>query len=254
MRLAITRGVPRSLVDCELTHLQRDSIDVRLAVHQHDTYEATLLDMGLVVERQPTLDALPDSVFVEDTALVLDDIAVITRMGVRSRRPESPHTTLILANYRRLAFINAPGTLEGGDIVVLGKRIFVGLSTRTNQQGVDQLRTILKPFGYTVDALAVHGALHLKSAVTAVAPDTVLANPEWVDASSMGAARLLTVPASEPWGANVLASNGELLVSATFPETRALLERQGFHTYSVNVSELHKAECGVTCMSLLFTA
>ena len=254
MRMAVTRGVPRSLVDCELTHFQREPINVKLAGHQHDTYEATLLDMGFVVERQPPLDDLPDSVFVEDTALVLDDIAVITRMGVSSRRAESPHTTRILANYRRLAFINAPGTLEGGDIVVLGKRVFVGLSTRTNQQGVDQLRTILKPFGYTVDALAVHGALHLKSAVTAIAPDTVLANPEWVDGNALGAERLLTVPASEPWGANVLAGNGELLVSANYPETRDLLESAGFRTYTVNVSELHKAESGVTCMSLLFNA
>src|SRR5688572_29947662 len=104
MRMAVTRGVPRSLVDCELTHLQRQAIDVRVAGYQHDTYEATLLDMGFVVERQPPLDDLPDSVFVEDTALVLDEIAVITRMGVSSRRPESPHTTRILANYRRLAF------------------------------------------------------------------------------------------------------------------------------------------------------
>jgi dimethylargininase len=253
MRMALTRAVPRSLVDCELTHLQRQPIDVRTAVRQHDSYEATLLDMGLVVERQPALDDLPDSVFVEDTALVLDEIAVITRMGVTSRRPESPHTTRILANYRRLAFINAPGTLEGGDIVVIGKRIFVGISTRTNQQGIDQLRTLLKPFGYTVESVAVRGALHLKSACTAVAPDTVIANPDWVEPAAFGVERVLTVPAAEPWGANVLASAGELLVSANFPATRDLLESAGFHTYSVNVSELHKAECGVTCMSILFT-
>ena len=251
-RIAITRAVSANLAKCELTHFERQPIDVKLAQRQHEAYEAALLDLGFVVESQPALDDLPDSVFVEDTALVLDEIAVITRMGVRSRQSETPHTMRVLAGYRRLAFINAPGTLEGGDIVRIGKRIFVGLSSRTNKEGVSQLQAVLAPYGYTVTSIAVKGALHLKSVCSALGPETIIVNPDLVDATEFHAARVLHVPAAEPMGANVLDAGQALLVSSSFPRTKELLESSGFATHPVNVSELHKAESGVTCMSLLF--
>ncbi len=254
MKIAITRAVPKSLASCELTHFQRQPIDVTIAQRQHAAYEAALGGLGFVVESQPALDNLPDSVFVEDTALVLDEIAVITRMGVRSRQLESAHTTRLLANYRRLAFIDAPGTLEGGDIVCLGKRIFVGLSTRTNKEGIEQLKELLAPFGYKVSGVEVNGALHLKSACSALDDDRVVVNPEWVNESLFGASRIMHVPHNEPWGANILATDDGLIVSASFPKTRDQLEDAGYRTSAVDVSELHKAESGVTCMSLLFRA
>ncbi len=252
-KTAITRQVSRHLDQCALTFLTREPIAVGLAAKQHAGYEAVLRELGVMVEHQRELVTYPDSVFVEDTALVLDEVAVITRPGEPSRRGETDHIAPILARYRPLADIDAPGTLEGGDIVRLGKRLFVGLSSRSNAAGAEQLRAIVKPFGYTVDTVHLEDALHLKSAVSVLNSDTILANPAWVETSKFGARRVLTVAQDEPLGGNVLAIDEMLIVSDAYPRTRELLERSGFATRAVQVTELHKAEAGVTCMSLVFT-
>src|SRR5688500_5562758 len=246
-RIAITRQVSTSLEQCALTFLEREPIDVRLAARQHAGYEAALRESGVTVEHQNELPRYPDAVFVEDTALVLDEIAVITRPGEPTRRGETEHIAPILARYRPLATIESPATLEGGDIVRLGKRLFVGLSSRSNQAGANQLRAIVEPFGYTVDTVQLEGALHLKSAVSALDRVTILANPNWVDTNKFGAGRVLAIPPEEPLAANVLAINGTVIVSDAYPRTRELLEHAGFVTRAVTVTELHKAEAGVTC-------
>ncbi|MGH7463381.1 MAG: dimethylarginine dimethylaminohydrolase family protein [Longimicrobiales bacterium] len=250
-QLAITRQVGAGLENCELTHLEREPIDVGLAIMQHDAYEVALHGIGLQLESLPALDALPDSVFIEDTAIVLDEVAIITRPGVVSRRPETPHTTQVLAHYRRLVFIDAPGTIEGGDVLRVGRRLLVGITGRTNQAGVNQLRAIVEPLGYQVEALPVAGALHLKSACTRLTDDTILANPDWIDTSLLGVPRVLCVAGKEPLAANVLALDHRVIVSASFPGTRQLLDKAGFKTIPVDVSELHKAEGGLTCLSLI---
>jgi dimethylargininase len=249
--IAITRRVGAALEACTLTFLERQPIDVALAARQHEAYEAALRGRGLQLESLPALDDLADSVFIEDTAIVLDEIAIITRPGVAARRPEVAHTTQALAHHRRLAFIDAPGTLEGGDVIRLGKRLLVGVSGRTNQAGIDQLRNIVKPLGYAVDPFPVNGALHLKSACTRIDDDTVLAHPQWIDTSKLGAGRVLCVGGTEPIAANVVPAGDHIIVSATFPETRTVLEEAGYATVSVDVAELHKAEGGLTCLSLL---
>lgn len=249
--IAITRAVSSTLGECELTHLERVPIDVERARQQHAAYESVLSEAGIRVEQQPPLPEHPDAVFVEDTAIVLDELAIITRPGVESRRGETAHISPVLAVHRKLVHIQAPGTLEGGDVLRLGKRLLVGRTRRTNQHGIEQLAAAVQPHGYSVEAIEIEDALHLKSACAALDHDTVLANPGWIDTSALRAARVLCVAPSEPAAANVLALNGTIVVSASFPQTRAMLERVGYATEEVDVSELHKAEAGLTCMSLL---
>jgi dimethylargininase len=184
MPIAITRKVSPAIARCELTHLARSPIDVGLAGSQHEAYERTLSKLGCWVVSLPAAPDLPDSVFVEDTAVVVDEVAVITRPGSRSRRPETASVAAVLAKYRPIVAIEAPGTIDGGDVLRLGRRLFVGLTERTNREGINQLRALLSPHGYVVEPVPVSGCLHLKSAVTQVAPDTVLVNAAWVDAAA----------------------------------------------------------------------
>ena len=166
--LTLTRSVPPSISQCELTHLARVPIDYQRAVQQHVAYERCLERLGCTVERLPDAPELPDSVFVEDAAVVFDDLAVIARPGAASRRPEVDAVAAALRAHRRLAFIEAPGTLDGGDVLVTPGKVFVGISGRTNADGVDQLATLIAPLGFDVVPVPVTGCLHLKSAVTAV--------------------------------------------------------------------------------------
>jgi dimethylargininase len=252
MLLALTRAVPPSIVDCELTHLVREPIDGARAEAQHHAYEALLERLGCTVQRIPDTPDLADSVFVEDTAVVLDEVAVITRPGATSRRGETESVATMLAEHRPLRCIEAPATLDGGDVLRLGQRLYVGLSKRTNREGVQQLAALLSPFGYDVEGLDVRGALHLKSAVTAVADDTVVINPDWCDFSHFRSYRRIEVHPAEPFGANALPIDDVLVYSAAAPRTRERLQKAGFGVESVDVSELAKAEAGVTCCSLIF--
>lgn len=254
MLIAITRPVSPTINECELTHLVRDAIDVELAQTQHRLYEATLAALGCDVRPVAMAAELPDAVFVEDTALVLDEIAVITRPGVASRRVESSSVAVALARYRDLLWIDAPGTLDGGDILRLGRTIFVGQSKRSNRAGLEQLASQVKPFGYTVRAVDVRGCLHLKSAVTPVGPETLLINKNWVEARTFDGFRLIEVAPHEPFGANALWLGEVVVYPAEHESTREVLENRGLAVKPVDVSELSKAEGGVTCCSLIFSA
>src|SRR5213592_985457 len=180
MLIAITRAVSPTLADCQLTHLPRDPINVAEAIAQHECYEVALRSLGATVVRAPEEPALPDAVFVEDTAIALDEVAVMTRPGALTRRPEVESMARVLGGYRPLLRIQAPGTLDGGDVLVVGRKIYVGFSSRTNRQGIDQLETLLRPWGYQVIPVPVTGCLHLKSAVTQVAENLLLINDRWV--------------------------------------------------------------------------
>jgi len=178
MRIAVTRPVPESLARCELTHLSRAPIDVEVAAAQHRQYEEALRALGCSLRRVPAAHDLPDSLFVEDVAIVLDEIAIVTRPGAASRRPERASVAAVLSEYRPLRSIAAPGTLDGGDVLRLGRTLYVGLSTRTNEDGAQQLARHVEPFGYGVECVQTAGCLHLKSAATAVDSGRVLCNPE----------------------------------------------------------------------------
>jgi dimethylargininase len=226
-------------------------IDRRRAVAQHYAYEDALRAAGCAIDRVPPEPDLPDSVFVEDTAIVFDDVAVIARPGAASRRAETASVTGVLAKYRPLRFIEAPGTLDGGDVLRIGRRVYVSLSARTNAEGVAQLRALLVPFACAVEAIETHRCLHLKSAVTAIDDDWLLANPEWIDTDRFAGMRVTEVDPGEPFAANVLRVGDRILCAAAWPLTRGQLESCGLQTVPLDVSELAKAEAGVTCCSLL---
>ncbi len=251
MPVALTRPVPASLFDCELTHLARTPIDVARASAQHDAYEAALAAVGCQVRRLPAADDLPDSVFVEDVAIVLDEVAIITRPGAESRRGERASVAPVLSEYRELLTIAAPGTLDGGDVLRLGRTLYVGLSTRTNEDGARQLGRLLRRFGYGVRSVQTDGCLHLKSAITALPGDRVLLNPSWVDARVFESVEAVHVAPDEPHAANVLRVGDAVVCAAAHTRTIAGLRGRGYDVTSVDVSELAKAEAGVTCCSLL---
>ena len=250
-RVAITRPVPASLAQCELTHLERVPIDVARAAAQHDAYEAALAALGCQVRRLPAADDLPDSVFVEDAAIVLDEVAVITRPGAESRRAERASVAPMLSEYRELLTIAAPGTLDGGDVLRLGRTLYVGLSTRTNEDGARQLSRLLQRFGYGVRCVQTSGCLHLKSAATALPDDRVLLNPSWLDARVFEPMEAVHVSPDEPDAANVLRIGAAVVCAAVHTRTIADLRARGYDVTTVDVSELAKAEAGVTCCSLL---
>lgn len=251
MAIAITRKVSASLARCELTHLERSPIDVTRAAAQHEAYERTLAALGCAVVSLPEEPELPDAVFVEDTAVVVDEVAVITRPGAASRRAETASVAAVLARYRPVVTITAPGTLDGGDVLRLGRRLFVGVSGRTDGAGIGQLRAALAPYGYTVEAVPVHGCLHLKSAVTQVAPDAVLVNPAWVDPRTFAGFAPIPIDPGEPFAANALLLGDAVVYPEAFPATAAALARAGVALATVDVSELAKAEGAVTCCSLI---
>lgn len=252
MQIAITREVSPSIGQCELTHLAREAIDLDLARAQHRQYEACLAALGCQIQRLPLEPELPDAVFVEDVAVVLDELAIMTRPGADSRRPEARSVAAALAPYRRLAYIEAPGTLDGGDVLRVGRTLWVGLSGRSNPAGTEQMRALLAPLGYTVRGVAVDGCLHLKSAVTQAARDTLLINPAWVDAGAFDPMNLIEVGPAEPFAANALLLGESVVYPAAYPATRRRLEEEGIPVRVVDVSELGKAEGGVTCCSLIF--
>jgi dimethylargininase len=249
--LALVREVSPALARCELTHLVRSPIDAARAARQHGDYTQALQALGCTLEWLPPLAEYPDSVFVEDTAVALDPLAVVTRPGASSRRGETPSMAAALERHRRVAHIREPGLLDGGDVLHIGRTLYVGASARTNADGIAQLAQLLSPHGHRVQATALQGCLHLKSAVSFIPPHTLLVNPAWVDPRLFGELRVVAVDEEEPYAANTLTVGGTTLISAMYPQTRRRLEGTGVTTHAVDVSELHKAEGGLTCMSVL---
>ncbi len=253
MLVALTREVSAGISRCELAYQVREPIDVERARRQHRRYEEGLAALGCSVQRLPEAPTLPDAVFVEDTAIVLDEVAVLTRPGAESRRPEVDAVADALRAYRPLVRIEAPGTLDGGDALRLDRHVYVGLSHRSNEAAVAQLRDLLGGFGYQVTGVRVGRCLHLKSAVTRVGEDRLLVNPEWVDADAFGRMSPIEVDSGEPSAANALLLGGGVIFPSAYPGTIRRLERQGIRVHAVDVSELAKAEGGVTCCSLIIS-
>jgi dimethylargininase len=249
--LAITRHVSPRFCECEITHIERTPIDLDVARTQHHEYMQALKGLGCDVVELPPEPDLPDSVFVEDTAFVLPEVAVITRPGADSRKPETESIIHALTPFTRLVRLQAPATLDGGDVLVLGKNIYVGLSTRSNQEAIDQLNDLLWEYGYSVTGVRLHDCLHLKTAVTRVDEDTLLINKNWVDTNHFMEFHMIEVDPDEPFAANCLPVGGTIIFPTAFPKTRARLEEAGYKVVTVDVSELAKAEGAVTCCSLI---
>jgi len=239
------------LAGCELTHLPRLSIDVALARRQHAAYEHALRDAGYTVERLEASPEMPDSVFIEDVAIVFDELAIVTRPGAESRRAEVPAVAEALQRFRPVRVIQPPGTIDGGDVLVAGRQVFVGLSTRTNADAARQMREILAPLGYTVREARVRGCLHLKSAVTAIAGGTLLANLAWIERGLFDGFDVVEIDASEPMAANALRVGDRVIYPTAFPRTADRLAARGLTLSFVDASEVAKAEGAVTCCSLI---
>jgi dimethylargininase len=251
---AITRAVSPALAQCELTFVDRQPIDLLKAQQQHNAYEHLLAKLGIHVRSLAAESDLPDSMFVEDPAIVLDELAVILPLGTKSRQPEAESLAKALAPFRKLTHITAPGAIEGGDVLLIDRTLYVGQTTRTNAEGVRQLAAILAPYNYRVVPVPVTGCLHLKSAVTYLGRNTLLANRPWFDSAPFAAFEWIDVDPAEPHAGNALAIAGTVIFPASFPRTRARIESAGFHVTPLDISELQKAESGLTCSSLIFTA
>ncbi len=249
--IALVRLPSPAIAHCELTHLARVPIDAGRVRAQHARYVAVLDELGARIAWLPPAPQLADAVFVEDTALVLPEVAVLARPGALSRQPEVASVEPALGAHRPLRRILAPACLEGGDVLRIGRRILVGISSRTNAAGVAQLRAAVAEFGYEVCAIEVGGALHLKSACTLVSTGRVLANLDHIGRAGLGNVTVIAVDRQEPRAANTLTIGGVTLVSASSPRTEAILSAAGIRTRSIDVSELEKAESGLTCMSLI---
>ncbi|HET9425074.1 MAG TPA: N(G),N(G)-dimethylarginine dimethylaminohydrolase [Gemmatimonadaceae bacterium] len=250
--LAITRKPSPLLESGERTHIGREAIDYARALAQHDAYRAALTALGASVTRLDDGDAFPDGVFVEDTALVLDEVAILMRPGAESRRGEVTGVAAALAAHRELVSIEAPATIDGGDIVAAGRRILVGRSARTNQAGIDALRALVAGFGYSVEGVRMHGCLHLKSGCTTLPDGRLLVNRAWIDTSDLDGFASVDVPRDEPWGGDVAIVNGTVMAADAYPRTIEVLKLEGYDVMPVDVSEFAKAEGGVTCLSLVF--
>jgi dimethylargininase len=252
MLTALTRAVSRSIESCELTWLPRQRIDVARAIEQHHAYERCLRELGVRVISLPEQPELPDAMFVEDPLVVVDEVAVAAPMGCESRRPEGESLAEAIAPFRPLRRLRGPAKLEGGDVMRIGRALFVGLSSRTDEAGIARFAHELEPFGYRVVPVEVRGCLHLKSACCWLGDDTILANRAWLDTAPLEGFRILDVADEEPHAANVLRIGGTVLMPAAFPLMEHMLRSEGFNVRTLDISELMKAEAAITCSSVIF--
>jgi dimethylargininase len=252
MLTAITREVSPRIQDCALTFLNREPIDLQKAVEQHRRYKEFLEKMGVNVISLPPEPDLPDSVFVEDTAVIVEEVAVIARMGLAKRRAETRVISSVLAHHRPRKFLKPGATLDGGDCIRIGRRIYVGNSSRTNQEGIAALRQILAPYDYEVRPVEVAGCLHLSTGCSYLGKNTMLVNREWINAGAFEGFEIIDVPKAESWAAAALRMNGIVLLPGGFPRTQAAIEERGFQIRLIDISEFQKAEGGLSCLSLIF--
>jgi dimethylargininase len=252
--IAVMRAVPPTLERCELTFRSFEPIDLGRAVAQHAAYALLLRSLGLDVVELPADPALPDCCFVEDVAVVLDEVALLTMPGAPSRRGEIAAVEEALARFRPLERTPLPATLEGGDVLRVGRRLFVGRSPRTNEAGIARLAAVAEPLGYRVLPVTVTGCLHLKSAVTALDDERVLANPGWIDTGPFAGLGVVPVAPDEPGAANVLRVAGLVVAHPGFPHTLDRVAELGYAVRPLDISEFLKAEAALTCKSLLFRA
>ncbi len=253
MPTALVRPPGESFTRALTAQLPRPAIDVDLARRQHAEYCAALRTAGLELIQLPPDKDRPDACFVQDTAVISGDLAVIARFGVESRQGERDAIRQALRGHKRLAEIRPPATLEGGDVLTVGSRVFVGLSARTNRAGFAQLRDLLELEGATVETLPVRESLHLLSDCTYLGQGVLLATDAYADQAAFTGLDVIRVPSDEAYAANALGVGESVILAAGYPRTAALIQARGFEVLPVPLSEFAKADGGVTCLSLLFS-
>ncbi|MCH7548815.1 MAG: hypothetical protein IH969_04640 [Candidatus Krumholzibacteriota bacterium] len=249
---AIVRPPGEAYAQCIRPPGARDEIDVALAAAQHSAYVRALESQGIRIHSLAPDAHYPDGCFVEDAVIVAEDLAIICAMGAPARRGEETSVGDALKQHVEIARITPPAEIDGGDVVRIGNRLFVGVSQRTNRHALDQLRDIVEPRGGEVVAVEMNGVLHLKSACTYAGNDTVVISPEHVDKETFAGCRRIEVPLRESYAANCLAVNGMVVVSVGYPRTRDLLDKSGFKTMELEMSEFRKGWGSLTCLSVLF--
>jgi dimethylargininase len=250
--IAITRVVSRRIHSCQLTYRSRENINYEKACLQLEKYCELLDKWGVHVLPVGASDSHPDCCFVQDTAVVLDEVCVIASMGADTRLGEVAEVEKLVAPLRKIRHIHSPATLDGGDVVQFGKRLFVGLSSRTNARGIAALAEIVEGFGYTVTPVVVNGGLHLTTGCGIVNDETVLLNPRWLDASAFSGLRQLYVPEDEPWAANTIRVDNNVCLEEGAPRTVDLVQPYAGNIALLDISEFRKAEGSLSCLSLIF--
>lgn len=226
--------------------------DYDLVLTQHAAYVATLQQLGLTVAELDPLPDHPDAHFVEDTAVITPEVAVIANMGAAARQGEEQAIAPVLAEYRPLVHIDLPGTFDGGDVLIVEKHCMIGISERTNEAGARQLGEVLAAHGYRWDAIPVGAGLHFKSSVNYVGKNTLLIDAAFVDHPTFVGYDKLVIDPEEAYAANTLWINDHLLMPKDFPRTRATLAGLGLPLIELETSELRKMDGGLTCLSLRF--
>jgi dimethylargininase len=249
---AITRGVSRKIEACELTYRCREGVDYEKAATQLERYCDLLRNWGVNLMPLAASDSYPDCCFVQDTAVVLDEVCVIASMGAPARVGEVSEVQKLIAPFRKTRRIFSPATLDGGDVVQFGKRLFVGLSSRTNARGISALSRIVEAWGYTGVPVAVNGGLHLTTGCGIVNDETVMLNPRWLDASAFKGLRQIHVPEAEPWAANTIRIGNAVCLEEGAPRTIELVEPYCGKIDTLDISEFRKAEGSLSCLSLIF--
>jgi dimethylargininase len=249
--LAITHMPSPQMQQCQRTFVAQTTIDYETAVQQHAAYCQLLQKCGANVSTLNVNCEFPDCAFIEDTAIVFDEVAVLASMGTASRRAEPTGIEPELSRYREICRVEPPATIEGGDVLRVARTLLVGLSTRTNHAGVNALEAMVGRFGYRVVTVPVLGCLHLKTACTALPDNRLLVNPSWLDVQALRPFAVLPVPEQEPWAANVLVVGEKVMIATEHVRTAHSISKLGFNVQTVDVSEFAKAEGGITCLSLI---
>lgn len=246
MLIALTNAVSPEIVAIY------GEVDYELAVRQQEEYCLALARGGARVERLALNGAYPDGCFIEDTAIVVDELAVVTNMVAEWRRGEPAAVESVLAGYRDIARFSDAAAIDGGDVLRVGRELFVGLSSRTNARAAEELKRILGPLGYRVTPVSVTDGLHLKSACTALDEQTLLVNPAWIGTEAFGEFELVAVPEDEPLAANTLRVRDTLFLQASFPKTIEMVRERHERTEVLDTSEFMKADGALTCLSIIF--
>ncbi|MFH0760851.1 MAG: arginine deiminase family protein [Bacteroidota bacterium] len=249
---AIVRDVPNSFQKCVTTFHNKRKINVALAKQQHQQYCETLSSLGLKLIRIEADDTLPDCCFTEDTVIVFDVFAVITIPGAPSRIPETIEIEKTLSRLKTIVHITKPGTIEGGDVLRIGKKIFIGNSGRTNEEGIRQVASVIKHKGYQVIPVKIRNALHLKSVCTYLGNGCIILAEGYLDEKIFSEYDKIIVPKGEEYCANCLVVNGSVLIPKGFPKTKKIIENNGFPIIEIEMSEIEKAEGALTCLSVIF--
>lgn len=249
---AIVRDVPESFNRCVSNSNTYDDIDTELAKLQHQQYCKTLSLLGINLIRLDTDDSLPDCCFTEDTAVIIDDLAIITSPGIESRVAETIALEKTLALYKGIFRISQPGTIEGGDVLRIERTLYIGISSRTNSEGIRQMAAILEPRGYCIVPVEIRNTLHLKSVCTYLGNGLIIVAEGYFDLNIFSGFEKIIVPEEEAYCANCLSVNRRVIIPKGFPKTKELLEEKGLLVIELEMSEFRKADGALTCLSVIF--